>query len=624
MDKLRDFLKSKMGQLLMALCLIPMAFLGFSGSFGGASSDPNTVATIGKRSITTNELQNAITNYRQALIAQGANASQINESVLKDQALQDLINSDLLVQQANKLGMGLSDKTISMILQKQSAFQDENGEFSNALFANFLKTRGITKDQLFDEQRSQYALNQLNRSIVSSSIYPISAINSFINLQLQTRNVWLHRFNWQDFANQVTVSDNEISDYYHQHQNDLQSIAMVDLSYITLTPEEINVEAVTNEEINQQYEAYKQELNIDDMREISQILLTGEDAGSKSQEVIQKLADGAKFADLAKAYSDDPSAENGGDIGRFNAAVFGNEANKVKKALNGLKVGDVSKPVTTSYGIQIFTVTSNNNDKIPSIDDVRPELEDRAIRYKREQAFSDKVTQINELAVNGYSIQDIADQEKVTFKTIKDFQEEDNQTELGQPIIIEKAFDDNIIQEQAVTANINVNSKTYWIQPVNYRPIKSLSAEEATPVIKALLTKQKASKLALQEAQTTAKAIISKEDMTQQKVKFSALGSINRQSQKLLEAEKAVAFSQKAPDSGVISISALTDLGASVLVVDKVNEVEQSQLSDIDQRQTALIVRQNLGQSDLQDYLEYLRITHGVKINEEAIHSGTL
>ncbi len=624
MDKLRDFLKSKTGQLLMVLCLIPMAFLGFSGSFGGSSSDPNAVATIGKRNITTNELQNAITNYRQALIAQGVNASQINESVLKDQALQDLINSDLLVQQANKLGMGLSDKTISMILQQQKEFQDENGQFSNELFANFLKTRGITKEQLFNEQRSQYALNQLNRSIVSSSIYPISAINDFINLQLQTRNVWLHRFHWQDFADQVNVSNQEINDYYNQHQNDLQSIAMVDLSYIVLTPEDINVEAVTNEEINQQYEAYKQELNIDDMREISQILLTGEDAGSKSQEVIKKLADGANFADLAKAYSDDPSAENGGDIGRFNAAVFGNEANKVKEALNGLKVGEVSQPVTTSYGIQIFTVTSNNNDKIPSIDDVRPELEDRAMQYKREQAFSDKITQINELAVNGYSIQDIANQEKVSFKTIKDFQKQDNQTELGQPIIIEKAFDDNVIQEQSVTANINVNSKTYWIQPVNYRPVKALSAEEAIPVIKALLTKQKASKLALQEAEKIAKAIVSKDDMAQQDVKFTALGSINRQSPELLEAEKGAAFAKKASDSGVNSISTLTDLGASVLVVDKVNEVEQSQLSDIDQRQTALIVRQNLGQSDLQDYLEYLRITHGVKINEEAINSGTL
>lgn len=619
MDKLRDFLKSKTGQILMALCLIPMAFMGYNSSMGGGKSDANQVAMVGKQSISLNELEDSVTNYRQGLIAQGADASMINEAVLKDESLKNLINSSLLLQQANKLGLGLSDASITKMLQQQKEFLDDNGQFSNELFANFLKSRNMTKDQLFAQLRTQAALDQLNTGVVGTSIYPISAVNKFIDLQMEARNLWVHRFAWQDFAEQVTVADSEIIDYYNQHKNDLQSVAMVDLSYIALDPNSINVEKVTEEDIQQQYAAYKQELNLEDMREVSQILLTGADAASRAQEVKNKLTAGTDFAVLAKQYSDDPSVEqNNGAMGRFNPEVFGSEASKVKQALNGLNVGDVSEPVTTSYGVQIFKVTANNEDNVPTIADVRPELESRAKQYKREQAFSDKVTRINELAVSGYSIQDIAEQEKVTAKTIKDYPETDNTTQLSQPIVIEKAFDDGIIKEQSVTASINVSDTvTVWVQPSNYRPTHTLTEEEAKPVVKQLLTKQKASELAMQEAEKVAKDIHSVADLNKG-VKFVALGKVNRQSTDLSEAEKAQAFSKPAPDGGVATMTAVTEQGVSLMVADKLEKLQQSQLTDVDQRQTALIVRENLGQGDLQDYLAYLSMTQGVEINEVA------
>ncbi len=52
-----------------------------------------------------------------------------------------------------------------------------------------------------------------------------------------------------------------------------------------------------------------------------------------------RLNKGEAFAALAKAESDDPSGETGGDIGRFNPSVFGSDADTVREGIKGLRVG---------------------------------------------------------------------------------------------------------------------------------------------------------------------------------------------------------------------------------------------------------------------------------------------
>src|SRR5699024_10614892 len=173
-------------------------------------------------------------------------------------------------------------------------------------------------------------------------------------------------------------------------------------------PQAIEVNEVAQEDLQQQYEAYKQSLAVVDERKISQILLTGKDAKARADKIKARLATGESFAKVAKAESDDPSGETGGDIGRFNPAVFGNDAPAVEKALAGLSVGDVSAPVKTSFGYQIFTVTEDNGSKIPSLESMRAELTAKAKEYKRQEMYADKVTAINDLAADGFSIEDIA------------------------------------------------------------------------------------------------------------------------------------------------------------------------------------------------------------------------
>ena len=615
MDKLRDFLKSWPGRILLILCLSPLALLGVESYFGGGV-DSNQIAQVGDKSVGLSEYQTAVNNRRTELLDQVDDASLLNEDVLHEQVLKGLIDRTLLEQQAGKLGMTVSDDTINRLLRQEEIFKDAEGNFSNEQFANFLRQRNMTKNQLFAEFRNQLSLDQLNASIIGTAVYPMQAVSQLIDLQLESRNIWLHRFNWQDYVDQVKLSKADIQAYYDANKDTLKSAAMVDLAYLQLNPQAIEVNEVTQEDLQQQYEAYKQSLAIVDERKISQILLTGKDAKARADKIKARLAKGESFAKVAKAESDDPSGETGGDIGRFNPAVFGNDAPAVEEALAGLSVGDVSAPVKTSFGYQIFTVTEDNGSKIPSLESMRAELTAKAKEYKRQEMYADKVTAINDLAADGFSIEDIAQQENVPLKRIKDYRKENNQSALAQPAVIKQAFDEFTIQDQAVTAGIEVGNGTVWVQPSNYRPTKTLSLTAATPRITQILRQQKATALALKEAKKLAATIKTPADIAKQPVKLQALGEINRQTTQLSEKERGLAFSQQAAANGVVAVASETETGATLLVGDRIKTEQQSPLSDAQRAQTAAIIRDNLGQDQLQDYLDYLRMVYKVEINE--------
>lgn len=615
MDKLRDFLKSWPGRILLILCLSPLALLGVESYFGGGV-DSNQIAQVGDKIVGLSEYQTAVNNRRTELLDQVDDASLLNEDVLHEQVLKGLIDRTLLEQQAGKLGMTVSDDTINRLLRQEEIFKDAEGNFSNEQFANFLRQRNMTKNQLFAEFRNQLSLDQLNASIVGTAVYPMQAVSQLIDLQLESRNIWLHRFKWQDYAEQVKLSKGDIQAYYDANKDKLKSAAMVDLAYLQLNPQAIEVNEVAQEDLQQQYEAYKQSLAIVDERKISQILLTGKDAKARADKIKARLAKGESFAKVAKAESDDPTGETGGDIGRFNPAVFGNDAPAVEEALAGLSVGDVSAPVKTSFGYQIFTVTEDNGSKIPSLESMRAELTAKAKEYKRQEMYADKVTAINDLAADGFSIEDIAQQENVPLKRIKDYRKENNQSALAQPAVIKQAFDEFTIQDQAVTAGIEVGNGTVWVQPSNYRPTKTLSLTAATPRITQILRQQKATALALQEAKKLAATIKTPADIAKQPVKLQALGEINRQTTQLSEKERGLAFSQQAAANGVVAVASETETGATLLVGDRIKTEQQSPLSDAQRAQTAAIIRDNLGQDQLQDYLDYLRMVYKVEINE--------
>lgn len=74
----------------------------------------------------------------------------------------------------------------------------------------------------------------------------------------------------------------------------------------------------------------------------------------EAEDIKKKLDQGGDFAELAKKFSQCPSARAGGDLGSFGR---GRMVPSFDEAVFGLSVGDVSEPVRTQFGYHLIQRT---------------------------------------------------------------------------------------------------------------------------------------------------------------------------------------------------------------------------------------------------------------------------
>lgn len=81
------------------------------------------------------------------------------------------------------------------------------------------------------------------------------------------------------------------------------------------------------------------------------------DTEEQCNQLKDQIANGADFADVAKANSKCPSGANGGDLGQFGPGMMVPEFDKVVFSAD---VGSVEGPVKTQFGYHLLEVTSRS------------------------------------------------------------------------------------------------------------------------------------------------------------------------------------------------------------------------------------------------------------------------
>ncbi len=114
-------------------------------------------------------------------------------------------------------------------------------------------------------------------------------------------------------------------------------------------------------------------------RTVSHILVTMENPEEPTEEEQQKmddiekaLADGTDFAEVAKTYSDDTSASQGGFLGYADADT--NFVTEFKEAMLTQEEGVVGDWVTTEYGRHLILVNETDMDALLADEDIRESI----------------------------------------------------------------------------------------------------------------------------------------------------------------------------------------------------------------------------------------------------------
>lgn len=121
-----------------------------------------------------------------------------------------------------------------------------------------------------------------------------------------------------------------------------------------------------------------------------------DEALKKAQEITVKAkADGADFAELARTYSEGPSAPSGGDLGFF---TKGRMVPAFEKAAFSMKVNEVSDPVLTQFGYHIIKVTDRKEGSTVSFEEVKEKLAQDLKNRMINELIGQELSQLREKA----------------------------------------------------------------------------------------------------------------------------------------------------------------------------------------------------------------------------------
>jgi peptidyl-prolyl cis-trans isomerase SurA len=116
----------------------------------------------------------------------------------------------------------------------------------------------------------------------------------------------------------------------------------------------------------------------------------------------ERIKGGADFAELARLNSDDGSASRGGDLGWI---YPGDTVPEFERAMNELKIGDVSEPVRSPFGYHLIQVLERRKADIAAD---RQRMEARRILAERklDESFQDWIRQLRDRTYVEYRLEE--------------------------------------------------------------------------------------------------------------------------------------------------------------------------------------------------------------------------
>ena len=123
-------------------------------------------------------------------------------------------------------------------------------------------------------------------------------------------------------------------------------------------------------------------------------------AEAKAHDLLKQIHDGASFEDIAKKYSDGPSAADSGALGMFKR---GQLDKGIEDKTFAMKTGDVTDVIRTKQGYVILKVVDHQMAGIPPLKDILPKIQDALYYQKLQPALRAYLTKLREDAYIKYA-----------------------------------------------------------------------------------------------------------------------------------------------------------------------------------------------------------------------------
>jgi peptidyl-prolyl cis-trans isomerase D len=364
------------------------------------SQRSSRVADVNGTIITLGDYRNSYTNLVEQVrqsFGNNLNDELIQALQLRKRALDQLVDRALMLQEAEKLNIQVSDEELAQTIRNIRAFQTA-GVFDNQRYMNALSRTKLSPETFEEQQREALIIDKL-QSFITGNI-KVSELEArqwykYNNTEVDVDYVLLEP---GQFKNIEPTAD-EIVDYFDQHKETYKTDPEIKVRYLYLKPEDFAAKlTVAEEDILDYYESNLEKF--------------------KNPNVLKLAREGQDFAALARQYSEGPTKTKGGDLGTFRREAMVKPF--ADKAFS-MKAGDISDPVRTRFGWHIIKVENVNPAKTLLLDEARADI-DKTLKTERSRNLAyDEAETVYDATFEGQNLVDIAQERNLNLQTTEFF-----------------------------------------------------------------------------------------------------------------------------------------------------------------------------------------------------------
>jgi peptidyl-prolyl cis-trans isomerase SurA len=186
----------------------------------------------------------------------------------------------------------------------------------------------------------------------------------------------------QEVGQHLSIAKDEAQKFYNEHKAEMQQAEQIRLSELLVAPKAAAPAAAGTDP------------------SAGAAPPADADAGlaaaqAKAQDLLDLIRKGGSFEDLAKKFSDGPSAKDGGDLSYFKRGTL---AKELEDKVFALKAGEITDVIRTKQGFVILKVTEHQAAGVPTLKEIEPRIQDAIYMQKLQPALRAYLTKLREEA----------------------------------------------------------------------------------------------------------------------------------------------------------------------------------------------------------------------------------
>ena len=253
--------------VIVGLLIISFSLWGVSSYFGQGGDV--VVAKVNGSDIKMRSYQRAFYNLRQQMQKVfKTTLTETEDAFIKNEALKRLVEAELLNQVVADIGLQVSDKDVRESIKTLQLFQGEKG-FDKVIYERGISSLGMTPVAFEHKMRLDMLSDQLQSALAESVFVTSEEASRIASQRGQKRDIAYTILNTDSHKDSISVSEEDIKQYYEDHRQQYLEPEQVKIAYIDHDIKNLAKKAsVTEDALRAHYENNREDYDVEEQRQI--------------------------------------------------------------------------------------------------------------------------------------------------------------------------------------------------------------------------------------------------------------------------------------------------------------------------------------------------------------------